>query len=207
MRHRIKMGNLFSPVTVQVPSYPGFRDAFALVVFDFDLTVTHRHTCARPSLSASEVVHRLHEYISHGSGIQFIDCVERLLANGINVAIASYGRKDVILAMMRALWGNYGRETGPFTLYNVVTPSDVGWQDGYEPTNENQNKAVMLTVLKKRFEIPLPRQILFIDDSPANIGDARQAGFATLLVSGTGGFSTTHMQIITAVPRLTLVLT
>src|SRR5665648_139384 len=88
-----------------------------LVVFDFDCTITSVHTC--PNMTPEQLESMSLDRVV--DVVKFRAFVDYLLRSNTNVAIASYGRKDLILSIM----GQIFRDTNPFNALNVITPLDV----------------------------------------------------------------------------------
>ena len=87
---------------------------------------------------------------------------------GYRISIASYGHKHVILSLLHSL------APGMFTAHNVITPQDLGGQDGTRHTAWGKDK--MLSLLAKRYQCLSYNMTLF-DDSIANVLAVRRAGY------------------------------
>lgn len=108
-----------------------------------------------------------------------------LTDRGIEVAVASYGRKRVIDQVMKEIFRGYGN---PFSDRNIITPSDVTpeWRECYNPPR-GYAKHNMLAILSERYFIPRD-SILLLDDSQQNVITARVYGFQALKTPTCQGF-------------------
>lgn len=173
--------------TVRPLSSPSLLDETKLVVFDFDLTVTGYHTCGEEPLSPEDILEMNMQSLLADLDI-FRNTVEYLLQHGKNVAIASYGRQDVILALMGRIFENspYGN---PFNDDNVITPKAVSKKYGItwpeckgSPERSNKynrddyNKNNMLDILSEKYQLPMD-EILLIDDTKENVDRAKSVGY------------------------------
>lgn len=149
-----------------------------LMIFDFDCTITNFH------LSSSVT---LEEILSHPIS-EFIDAplfkafVEYLLKKGIQVAIASYGKKNIILNLMNRVFSD-----SIFDEDNVVTPHDISlakgvkWSEGCNPNKKLLlNKNDMIQLLAHRLELD-PKEICLLDDTEEHIVNARNLGCEAIL--------------------------
>ena len=173
-----------------------FLDRFYLIIFDFDCTISQKHTCGNPRLRKEDVSANLDLYVSASNAKIFIGLVTSLLASGRKVAIASFGTQDVIIALLQQLWHKYARGTAsPFTRENVITPRVVGWSDCHEPAQVGQSKLNMLTLLAQRYAVSDPSHILLVDDTAKNVSGAKAAGFDAVKVSRCKGFAVTEKEM------------
>lgn len=106
----------------------------------------------------------------------FQEFVCRAISRGIKIAIASFGRYDVIQAYL-------DRAVGPgiFTRENIATPSQYGLSDGHAI---HGGKVPMLEALSYKLlganpkTLPsLAKSVIFFDDSRDNIRGAVENGF------------------------------
>lgn len=160
-------------------------DCIDLVVFDFDKTITHKHSQGAPE---DEVL------ITPEGQVAFKELVEDLLSKGKKVGIASYGKKATILREMNKIWA----EGSPFNPDNVITPPDVtpSWEEGYEAP-KGYNKNHMLEILKTRFGIAENHKVALIEDSCDNARQATLDGFRGKLVPARRGMNMLAPQIKT----------
>lgn len=95
-----------------------------LVVFDFDLTILSIHSWGERVRPEDVASRSLEDDVAD---LEFFRVfVERALASGIKVAIASFGVYEVIQAYMDRAVG-----PGVFTRANISTPSQHGTKDGH----------------------------------------------------------------------------
>lgn len=147
-----------------------------LIVFDFDNTITKVHSCLYPNFLQAPLNAIL------ADPIVFVNLVILLRRSGRDVAIASYGRKSLILGTMNRLFDFYA-ETSPFNEVNTVTPLDaskeygIRWPECYEPP-KGFSKNNLLMILQSRTSFWIPNEeILLIDDSDTNCVNAIEAGY------------------------------
>ena len=162
-----------------------------VVAFDFDDTISSIHSTRMPkeqfmSLDLTECV---------ADPLLFRNLVFLLLRSGVQVAITSYGYKDLILHTMRRIFGGTAlagsTEHCPFNERNVITPQDasselsIRWPEGYEPP-KGYSKSTLIACLQKHLLIDTDRwypesSILLIDDSITNYYDALQHSYCAKL--------------------------
>uniref|UniRef100_A0A6C0J0X4 FCP1 homology domain-containing protein n=1 Tax=viral metagenome TaxID=1070528 RepID=A0A6C0J0X4_9ZZZZ len=150
-----------------------------LMIFDFDCTITNFHLSS--SVTLEEISSRpLSEFIE---APLFKAFVEYLLRRGIQVAIASYGKKDIILGLMNRVFSN-----SIFDEDNVVTPRDISmeknvkWSEGFNPSKRLLlNKNDMIQLLAHRLGLDL-KEICLLDDTEEHIINARKLGCRAILV-------------------------
>ena len=177
--------SLRKPVTTPIAGSPmDLYRKIKMVVFDFDCTLTNRHT-SRASLDNIKALFNDEDLINM--------LIAHLVANDRIVAIASYGIKDVILAVMQDIFGT-GRHN-PFTEENVITPLDVSRQFGIQwlefsepPRGSGYNKNTMLKMLADRYNLK-PDEIVLIDDSRTNVENARAGGYFGIFIPSCGGLT------------------
>lgn len=157
-------------------------DQITVVVFDFDLCITQKHSCSISkdtfmSLPLSE---------SLADPLVFRNLVHLLLRSGIKVAIASFGHKEIILHTMRRLFKSTPGDC-PFNEDNIITPADasreysVYWPEGYEPP-PGYSKSDLIVCLQRKMRSSIPEsQILLIDDSLTNCMDAIKHSYSAKL--------------------------
>lgn len=97
----------------------------SMVVWDFDLTILRIHAFG-DGVTPEAVPDRWQADVADLE--LFRAFVHATLARGARVAIASYGRSDVIHAYMQQIFAD--AEEPPFTLANIVTPAALGFPDG-----------------------------------------------------------------------------
>ena len=118
--------------------------------------------------------------------------VQEVLKKGAGVAIASYGRREVIAEYMRHIF--LESEEVPFTAANIVTPEALGFPDG---TSVPSGKSQMLEILCKRATPAVNDRsaVFFFDDDPDNIRDCQVAGFKYAYHTPQGFNRTTIQQL------------
>lgn len=127
--------------------------AVRLVAFDFDLCVLRVHSFGL-RLEAADVAARDlgRDFVDLAF---FVDLVRALVAAGVGVAVASFGRYEVIRAFLDRAFP----AASPFTRDTISTPTTVGGMDGFSVVG---GKNVQLAALAARFKVA-PREILFFD--------------------------------------------
>lgn len=181
-------------------------DQIKLYVWDFDCTITQIHSCSHPGfeqipVSQSVADERLFDQV-------IID----LQKYGKYVAIASYGKKEVILQTMEKLFGHHN----PFNQENIITPADVStslstslpnslpnslstpkgrkWLECHHPPPK-LNKVTMIKILQDRYQQMGKNfnndNIVLIDDTSDNVHSARNDGYYGILIpkDGCQGFN------------------
>eukprot|EP00906_Rhabdomonas_costata_P003251 RCo004977 len=137
------------------------------VVFDFDCCLMKIHMWGTfQDLPIANVPMKA-DFFGDMSFLQWL--IPTLHENGVQLAIATFGRRAVVLKAMRFLLGENQRY---FTPSNVSTPADHGCNEGW---NTLGNKNVQLQALSKKFGVPLSR-ILFFDDDAKNVEQAKALG-------------------------------
>lgn len=176
---------------------------YEVIVFDFDCTITKKHTCAKKGSGeltpdyASEL-DGLDEYVGRLNAIRFKDLVNSLQSAQVKVAIASYGSKPVITSMMRLIFGS-----SKGNLIEVVTPGDIAkknpgdrtWRDCHTPP-QGYSKNDMLSLIKKRHNILKSENILLIDDDSRNIEKAQFEGYSGYPVHPCIGFESLYQNLL-----------
>lgn len=162
-------GSTFTEAQIQAVVDGGIK----LVVWDFDKTIMAIHSIGQ-RITPGAVLGGLRDLNADFTDLPFFTrIVRRLVDRGVGVAIASFGRYDVIQAYMDLAFGVVapgGGASAPldaddppppryFTRDNVSTPSVVGGMDGYVP---RAGKTAQLIELAKAAGIE-PHQMLFFD--------------------------------------------
>lgn len=145
------------------PSHQGSSGAIScLFVFDFDLTIARYHlwgTHQDAPLDRVRIGDRT--FVDLVAFKDFV-CSQRVLGN--EVAIATFGRKDVVnKAITYALGNDHG--------VVISTPADHGQRDGTSLGNKN----AQLASLAERFCVKLA-QVTFFDDDDINVQAAKHIG-------------------------------
>lgn len=158
-------------------------DNIRAVTFDFDCTTLKKHSCSGIPLTSATV-----ERVPIGDLVAdlelFKNTIDNLVALGKSVAILSYGRKEIILAVMGKIWNS----SSPFNADNVITPADITnkyelsppWKECFNnPVGYSKNN--MLELLQERLaakgEDAANSEIVLIDDDMRNALRASQAGY------------------------------
>ena len=87
--------------------------------------------------------------------------VQKARAQGTAVAIASFGRRDVIVEYLAHIFDADAAEGAPFAPTMIVTPSDLGLLDGHSLPG---GKPKMLRLLMERVGLRDLSSVLFFDD-------------------------------------------
>lgn len=142
-----------------------------LVVWDWDRTVVQCHTF-RECIQPEDVVERWKADVYDLALFQHF--LRAAQVSGIRVGIASYGRRDVILAYLECIFS-----VAELSLLAemIVTPSDFGLPDGTPLPAPGKPK--MLACLCERAEpvISDTSTVLFFEDDEVNVDDAHDAGY------------------------------
>eukprot|EP00993_Chasmostoma_nieuportense_P004796 NODE_5445_length_653_cov_15.731939_g5281_i0.p1 GENE.NODE_5445_length_653_cov_15.731939_g5281_i0~~NODE_5445_length_653_cov_15.731939_g5281_i0.p1 ORF type:complete len:189 (-),score=44.80 NODE_5445_length_653_cov_15.731939_g5281_i0:87-593(-) len=110
----------------------------------------------------------------HFADLQFFAAlVANLHRQGVQVAIATFGRRSVVL---RAMAFAFGRQSY-FTASNISTPVDHSKKEG---SGSLGDKNTQLLALSARFDVP-PSNILFCDDTERNVRHARKLGITAFV--------------------------
>lgn len=125
-----------------------------LVALDFDLCVLRIHSFGL-RLEAADVGARdmASDFVDLGLFTALMCALE---ARGLRIAIASFGRFEVIRAFLDRA---FPAGSSPFSRDNISTPSTVGGQDGFAVAG---GKNSQLEALAARFGVPA-NGILFFD--------------------------------------------
>ena len=134
-----------------------------LVVWDFDLTVLNIHSFGLRITEAAVAGRDLDaDFVDK---VYFVTLVRLLVGAGVHVAIASFGKYEIIQGFLdRAFGVGVGGVGGGriFSRDNILTPSSVGGTDGF---SLRLGKNAMLQQLAKTHNV-LPAQVLFFDGEP-----------------------------------------
>ncbi|CAE8630502.1 unnamed protein product, partial [Polarella glacialis] len=138
-----------------------------LVVLDFDCTIMVEHLWARYRDAPLAKVHIQDDtFVDLAALRRFVASVR---AGGHNVAVASFGRRDVIDKGLRVALGEEHQVV-------ITTPADFGCPEG---SGLLGNKNRQLAGLCDRFQAT-PDRILLVDDDAHNVEAALKAGFSAL---------------------------
>ena len=132
------------------------------VVWDFDLTIMAIHAFAM-RIQPEAVWTR--DLAADFRDLHFFTAtVRKLVAAGIGVAVASFGRFDVIYAYLKRAFGGLpdtplDDPSLPFQRHNILTPGVLGSVDGFSMRG---GKNVALTAIATSLNAQ-PRELLFFD--------------------------------------------
>jgi len=132
-----------------------------VVVWDFDLTILSIHSFGERIAPAAVAVRSME---ADFRDLEFFRrVVSELRSRSIEVAVASFGRYDVIQAYMDRIFGDASVEssigTRVFDRTNILTPSTVGLPDGCSmPGGKN---TLLHHICEKHGA--MPRDVLFFD--------------------------------------------
>jgi len=138
-----------------------------LLVFDFDCTIARIHVWSKYQNAPLDKIPI--------TDMTFVDVrafrefVQATTGYGHKVAIATFGRRDVVnKAITYALGGNHG--------IVISTPADHQCQEG---SASLRNKNTQLNSLAERFDVRLS-QIIFLDDDNNNVREANRIGVRSI---------------------------
>lgn len=151
-----------------------------VVCFDFDKCLMSDHWWGRYKNSPIDGIKPTPEDFAHDD---IGDLLDRLLnMDGVQVAVASFGRRDVIYKAIASAVG----EARADTVY-ITTPGDFeGYRDGF--SMGDQYKCAELEKLCNDIGVK-PEQVIFFDDSEPNITHAVDMGVNAHV---TAPFNRTH---------------
>jgi HAD superfamily phosphatase (TIGR01681 family) len=145
-----------------------------LIVWDFDRTITLLHTCQPIAIKKDQIQTMELRHLVADSNL-LIATWTYLRAMGHTLAIASYGRREIIAALFERL---------TLKVDHIVTPNmmkevyGVDWYDGYAPPT-GVDKVIMLNHLAKITGYKR-NDIVLLDDTKINIDNALKAGYLGL---------------------------
>ena len=178
-------------------SCDGEKDAIRLVVWDFDMTILRIHSFAK-RISALDIPRRDYEHDCADANF-FRAFLREMKQKSIEVAIASFGKRDVIETYIKHLVNaEKGDDVADYafvdTQKSIVTPNDVGGTDGCSM----KDKSRMLDMLTKRYVLSMSeddilkeghgvnvdvllekarKKVVFFDDDEDNINAAKKLGY------------------------------
>lgn len=167
-------------------------DNIELFVFDFDCTVTN-YNLSNLNLHQAQT-----DMISNFIDVDlFRACVKYFLKQNIHVAVASYGRKNIILTLLLRIF-----DEAIFDEKNVITPKDMPscngkqWREAYIPPSKiNLNKNNMLERLTAYYKVKTSHTHL-LDDSHINVIRALNAGYQATTAPKEGGFKSSLLALV-----------
>ena len=182
-------------------SCDGEKDAIRLVVWDFDMTILRIHSFAK-RISALDIPRRDYERDCADANF-FRAFLREMKQKSIEVAIASFGKRDVIETYIKHLVdAEKGDDVADYafvdTQKSIVTPNDVGGTDGCSM----KDKSRMLDMLTKRYVLSMSeddilkegngvnvdvllekarKKVVFFDDDEDNINAAKKQHLSKLV--------------------------
>lgn len=185
------VGSTASSIAAEV-SAAGIR----LVVWDFDLTILRIHSFAT-RLTAADVASR-DLSLDFWDLPFFITLAQHLVRLGVAVAIASFGRSEVIQAYLDRAFEPPDEGARLFSsTTNIVTPATVGGVDGWaQPGGKN---SLLEHLLVGVFPGITKNAVLFFDDDNTNVELAKEAGFQRSVHCPQGFSSATWKQTASSI--------
>ena len=182
---------------ITMKSCDGEKGAIRLVVWDFDMTILRIHSFAK-RISALDIPRRDYERDCADANF-FRAFLREMKQKSIEVAIASFGKRDVIETYIKHLVdAEKGDDVADYafvdTQKSIVTPNDVGGTDGCSM----KDKSRMLDMLTKRYVLSMSeddilkegngvnvdvllekarKKVVFFDDDEDNINAAKKLGY------------------------------
>lgn len=162
-----------------------------VIAFDFDLTMTSKHTIAEKITSEMIESMFLHQIFRLASPLfqdeAFLQTLKIFEAQKYRLVVTSYGYPDVITAFLKRI--------GLYPLIDLIlTPSSFGLLDGYDQTNNLNGKNTMLNFLEGVYYVDRSN-ILLIDDSNTNVLRANRDGYHAIRCQSTGATLTDFKQM------------
>lgn len=160
-------------------TFDSFIEQYDLYVFDFDLTILKIHSYAQnmtPSKVESMGWRKLMDQFA--DPIFFRDLINYLISQNKKVAIASFGKYNVIKAYLDRLFDN----TSIFGLDNIITPPN---ERNIRP---NDDKNEYLVGLIRDLNIDYKR-VIFFDDDINNINKSKELGITSIQIDPMNGFN------------------
>jgi FMN phosphatase YigB (HAD superfamily) len=160
-------------------TFDSFIEEYDLYVFDFDLTILKIHSYAQnmtPSQVESMGWRKLMDQFA--DPIFFRDLINYLISQNKKVAIASFGKYNVIKAYLDRLFDN----TSIFGLDNIITPMNE------KKTRPSDDKNEYLVGLIRDLNIDY-RRVIFFDDDINNINKSKELGVTAIQIDPMNGFN------------------
>jgi phosphoglycolate phosphatase-like HAD superfamily hydrolase len=153
-----------------------------MVVWDFDQTFMKDHWWSKSENfrnrgSYEYIFEKTFDNIRNGRNIKIADCLSYpymkvllnlLYNNGYVLAIASFGSRELIIAVLKKL-----KFLRYFEKVNILSPSSLEKKDGTSLGNKND----MLADLMERNNIKDKNDVFFFDDDNDNIVQAKNTGY------------------------------
>jgi hypothetical protein len=160
-------------------SFDSFIEEYDLYIFDFDMTILKIHSYAEnmtPSKVESMGWRKLMDQFA--DPIFFRDLINYLISQNKKVAIASFGKYNVIKAYLDRLFDN----TSIFGLDNIITPMN---ERNIRPSDD---KNEYLVGLIRDLNIDYKR-VIFFDDDINNINKSKELGVMAIQIDPMNGFN------------------
>jgi hypothetical protein len=160
-------------------TFDSFIEEYDLYVFDFDMTILKIHSYAQnmtPSKVESMGWRKLMDQFA--DPIFFRDLINYLISQNKKVAIASFGKYNVIKAYLDRLFDN----TSIFGLDNIITPPN---ERNIRPSDD---KNEYLVGLIRDLNIDYKR-VIFFDDDINNINKSKELGVTAIQIDPMNGFN------------------
>jgi hypothetical protein len=160
-------------------TFDSFIEEYDLYVFDFDMTILKIHSYAQnmtPSKVESMGWRKLMDQFA--DPIFFRDLINYLISQNKKVAIASFGKYNVIKAYLDRLFDN----TSIFGLDNIITPMN---ERNIRPSDD---KNEYLVGLIRELNIDYKR-VIFFDDDINNITKSKELGVTAIQIDPMNGFN------------------
>ena len=153
---------------ITMKSCDGEKDAIRLVVWDFDMTILRIHSFAK-RISALDIPRRDYERDCADANF-FRAFLREMKQKSIEVAIASFGKRDVIETYIKHLVdAEKGDDVADYafvdTQKSIVTPNDVGGTDGCSM----KDKSRMLDMLTKRYVLSMSEDDILKEGNGVNV--------------------------------------
>jgi hypothetical protein len=160
-------------------TFDSFIEEYDLYVFDFDLTILKIHSYAQnmtPSKVESMGWRKLMDQFA--DPIFFRDLINYLISQNKKVAIASFGKYNVIKAYLDRLFDN----TSIFGLDNIITPPN---ERNIRPSDDKNEYLVSLI---RDLNIDYKR-VIFFDDDINNVNKSKELGVMAIQIDPMNGFN------------------
>jgi hypothetical protein len=160
-------------------TFDSFIEEYDLYVFDFDMTILKIHSYAQnmtPSQVESMGWRKLMDQFA--DPIFFRDLINYLISRNKKVAIASFGKYNVIKAYLDRLFDN----TSIFGLDNIITPPN---ERNIRPSDD---KNEYLVGLIRDLNIDYKR-VIFFDDDINNVNKSKELGIMAIQIDPMNGFN------------------
>lgn len=156
------IAGLFQSPQAGLLAAPGLR----LLVFDFDCTIARIHVWSTYQMKPLDEIPITDKTFVDVNA--FREFVRATTGAGHQVAVATFGRKDVVNKAITYALGNHD--------IIISTPADHGAEEG---SASLRNKNTQLNSLAKRFGIE-PKKIIFLDDDKNNVTEAAKIGVMSI---------------------------